>query len=447
MFLIMSSPLVDAIERRDYPAVLQLARERAGWSQTELARRLGFHPSVISKMEARRRRMENVVTLRRLAEVLQLPASAFGLEGAEGVATGRIDPAPSRVGTKPAPEEDDVRRRSFLKAGGVAIGAAVAGAPAAEAAASPAPGALPDPAVVLTTRLSDVLLGSRTSIGPAMPTVGLTRALAAARASFGKSDFLALADKLPALVRAAEAAQDAGATAQAYTLVTRALVKLRPAGLEWISADRAVRAAEAAGQPLILAEAERMLSGVCRRAGDHDRAGTLVVEAADRLALDGRDPRHLLLHASLLCTGGYSAARAGDGARARDLLTEAAATASRLDGAGAARARANLLSHRVSVEQLLGEPGAALHHARTARGVQFPDLEREGRYLVDLAAVQLQLGQPGPAYSTLLAAERRAPGEVHTRAAVRTIVDALLNQNRAAVPGIRDLAARVHVPA
>ncbi|MFB9686087.1 hypothetical protein [Amycolatopsis plumensis] len=249
-----------------------------------------------------------------------------------------------------------MRRRSFLKAGGVAIGAAVTGAPAAEAA-SAMPVALPAPAVVLTTQLSDVLIGARASIGPALPAAGLTRALAAARASFGKSDFLALADQLPALVRAAETAQDAGATAQAYTLVTRALVKLRPAGLEWISADRAVRAAEAAGQPLILAEAERMLSGVCRRTGDHDRAGTLVVQATDRLALDGRDPRHLLLHTSLLCTGGYSAARAGDGARARNLLTEAAATTNRLDGALAARARANLLSHRVSVEQLLVSRG------------------------------------------------------------------------------------------
>ncbi|WP_410595489.1 helix-turn-helix domain-containing protein [Amycolatopsis sp. lyj-23] len=440
----MSSALLDAIARRDYPAVLQHARQRAEWSQTELARRLRFHPSVISRMEARRRRMENVVTLRRLAEALQLPESAFGLEGHEGVATGRIDPGSSRVGSKPALEEDDVRRRSFLKAGGVAVGAAVTGALAAEAATATS-AALPDPAVVLTAQLSDVLIGARASNGSGLPTAGLTRALAAARASFGKSDFLALANQLPALVRTAEAVQDAGATAQAYTLVTRALVKLRPAGLEWISADRAVRAAEAAGQPLILAEAERMLSGVCRRAGDHDRAGTLVVQAAERLTLDGRDPRHLLLHASLLCTGGYSAARAGDGARARDLLTEAAATANRLDGAEAARARANLLSHRVSVEQLLGEPGAALQHARTAWGVRFPDVEREGRYLVDLAAVQLQLGQPGPAYSTLLAAERRAPGEVNTRAAVRTIIDALLDQNRAAVPGIRDLAARVHV--
>lgn len=446
MLPIMSPPLLDAIKRRDYPAVLRCARDRAGWSQTELAKRVGFHPSVISKMEAGRRRMENVVTLRRMAEVLQLPASAFGLDSHEGVATGHIGPRPSRVIGEAAPEEDDVRRRSFLKVGGLAMGAAVTGAPTAGATTASS-ASLPDPAVVLTARLSDVLVGAPAAAGPVLPPALLTRALAAARVSFGKSDFLALAEALPAVVRSAEAAQDAGAQAQAYTLVTRALVKLRPGGLEWISADRAVRAAEEAGQPLLLAEAERMLSGVCRRAGDHGRAQNLVLQAADRLALDGRDPRHLLLHASLLCTGGYSAARAHDGARARDLLADAAATTAKLDGTDAARARANLLSHRVSVEQLLGDPGAALQHARAARAVTFPDAEREGRYLVDLAAVQLQLGQPGPAYSTLLAAERRAPGEVYTRAAVRTIVHALLDQNRAAVPGIRDLAARVHVPA
>ncbi|MEA5367182.1 helix-turn-helix transcriptional regulator [Amycolatopsis sp., V23-08] len=442
----MSSLLLGAIERRDHPAVLRYARDRAELSQTELAHRLGFHPSVISRMEAGHRRMDNVDTLRRLAGVLQLPAAAFGLEDHESVALGHLDPKASRVVGKPALEEDDVRRRSFLKAGGVAMGAAVSGASVAEAAPG-APSALPDPAVVLTARLSDVLVGAPAAAGPELPAAQLTRALAAARVSFGKSDFLTLAAVLPELVRAAEVTQDAGAKAQAYTLVTRALVKLRPGGLEWISADRAVRAGGEAGQPLVLAEAERMLSGVCRRAGDHDRAETLVLQAAGRLALDGRDPRHLLLHSNLLCTGGYSAARAGDGGRAHDLLAAAAATADRLDGADAARAQANLLSHRVSVEQLLGEPEAALQHARMARGVRFPDVEREGRYLVDLAAVQLQLGQPGPAYNTLLLAERRAPGEVRTRAAVRNIVNALLNQSRVAVPGIRDLAARVHVAA
>ncbi|WP_410674191.1 hypothetical protein [Amycolatopsis sp. cmx-4-68] len=87
----------------------------------------------------------------------------------------------------------------------MAIGAAVTGAPAVEAATS-AIAALPDPAVVLTAQMSDVLIGSWTSAGPALPSAGLTGALAAARAPFAQSDFLALADQLPALSRAVDAA-------------------------------------------------------------------------------------------------------------------------------------------------------------------------------------------------------------------------------------------------
>jgi transcriptional regulator with XRE-family HTH domain len=321
----MESRLRDAIERRDAPEVLRCARERAGLNQKELAQRVGFHASVISRMETGNWPMENPATLRRLAEVLQLHPSAFGLDGPEGVATTRIDAKASRVVGDPAPEEDDVRRRSFLKAGGLAMGAVVTGASGVDAT-TVASETLPDPAVVLTSRLSDVLVGLPAAVGPVLPAAQLTRKLSAARAYFGRSDFLALAETLPALVRAAEVAHDAGAEAQAYTLVTRALVKLRPGGSEGISADRAVRAAEEAGQPLMFAEAERVLSGVCRRAGDHRRAQDLILRAADRLVLDGRDPRDLLLHSSLLCTGGYSAARARDGARARDLLADAAAT-------------------------------------------------------------------------------------------------------------------------
>lgn len=438
---IMPSPLRDAIARQDYPAVLRHARELAGWTQTELAHRLGFHPSVISRFESGRRPLRDLKTLQRLAEVLSVPMEAFGLYDHEGVATRRSTPGPSRVIGSPEREEDDVRRRSFLKAGSLAVGATVAGA-AMPAAADSA--LAPDPATVLAARISDVLVGAPAH-GPRMPAEQLTRGLAAARTAFGESDFLALADVLPSVVRAAEAVQDPGALAQAYTLVTRALAKLAPNGLEWISADRAVRAAGAAGEPLVLAEAERMLSGVCRRAGHHAQAQALVLGAADRLTLDGRDPRHLVLHSSLLCTGGYAAACAGDGARARDLLDAAATTTARLSGDAGARAGANLLSHRVSVEHLLGDPAAAIQHARTAGPVRFLAVEREGRFLVDLAAVHLDLGNPGSAYNTLLAAERRAPGEVYTRSAVRDIVGVLLNQGCVPVPGIRDLATRVHV--
>ncbi|SFQ28442.1 hypothetical protein [Amycolatopsis rubida] len=339
--------------------------------------------------------------------------------------------------------QDKVRRRDFLKAGGMVVGAAVAGSAASPAAAA-APARLPDPAAVLAARLADVLVAS--APGPATPPARLARGIAAARAAFDRCDYLALADALPRLVRGAAALGDPATLARVYILATRALVKLRPGGLEWLGAERAVRNARSADHMLLLAEAERMMSSVFRRAGDHERAKDLVLGAADRLALGGADPRHLRLHARLLCTGGYSAARAGDGARARDLLADAAVTTARLTGADATFARADLLSHRVSVEHLLDEPGAALHHARTAGQIAFPSVEREGRLLVDLSAAHLKLGRHGAAYNALLEAERRAPGEVRTRAAARTIVTDLLAQNRATLPDIHDLAARVHAP-
>jgi hypothetical protein len=51
-----------------------------------------------------------VVTVRQLAEALQLPASAFGLAGPEGMATERTDPTPSRGSASPPWVEDDVDR-------------------------------------------------------------------------------------------------------------------------------------------------------------------------------------------------------------------------------------------------------------------------------------------------------------------------------------------------
>lgn len=69
---------------------------------------------------------------------------------------------------------------------------------------------------------------------------------------------------------------------------------------------------------------------------------------------------------------------------------------------------------------------------RTAGPVRFPDVEREGRFLVDFAAVHLDLGNPGSAYNTLLAAERRALGEVQTcRLACVNVVSALTGRSGA----------------
>jgi hypothetical protein len=237
--------------------------------------------------------------------------------------------------------------------------------------------------------------------------------------------------------------------AQAYNLATRALIKLEASGLEWISADRALRAAASADDPLTLAEAQRLLGSACRRAGNHDRAQTLTLTAADQLDLSGKtpDPQHLALYGVLMCSAGYAAARAGDHDRATDLLNEAGTAASRLGDHPAQQQAlaANVVSHRVSADYVLGNAGAGLHHAQTAHLGQFPDTERRARFLVDVALCFAQWNKPGRAYQTLLTAERTAPGEVRTRATVRRLVGDLLHHpQHAALPGLRNLAARTH---
>lgn len=450
------SSLWDAASRGDYAAVLRRAREELGWSQGRLGEKFGCSASTISRFENGRRGLRDVAVLRRFATVLGLPAEAFGLTTAQRaqhdrpVATGaptRI----SRVNTDRGQEGDGhVRRRAFLLAAGLA-GTAVT-APGAFASA----GTEIDPAAFLAARLESVLLApAEPEPGNASPAA-LHTALASARETFHACRYVELATHLPELITRAEAllrrrgdAPAARLVASSYNLATRALLKLEASGLEWVSADRALRAASDADDPLVLAEATRLLGSVCRRAGHHERAQTLTLSAAEQLRIGGADPdpRHLAFHGVLLCSAGYAAARGGDSDRATDLLDEADATAERLSAHPGQRAAlsANVVSHRVSAHYVLGNAGTALHHSQAARLGEFPDTERRARFLVDVALCLAQWDKPERAFQTLLAAERAAPGEVRTRAAVRRLVSDLLHHPRqAALPGVRRLAARTH---
>ncbi|MDS0140546.1 MULTISPECIES: helix-turn-helix transcriptional regulator [unclassified Amycolatopsis] len=434
--------LAAAIAAEDHAAVIRLARRRAGLNQTELAHRFGCHPSMISRFEKARRRPRDPAMLRRLAELLDLPATAFGLH--VRVASEQLPVRSPRVSTSPA-EEDYMRRRTFLVAttGGL-LGSGLTTNTAAAAE--------PDPAALLAHHLEPILLGPAAPAAPATAS-SLRRGLTAARAAFDRADYLTLARDLPPLARAAEATRAATGgghdiAAEVYTLITRALIKLPASGLEWISADRASLAATRTSDPLLLAEAERVKASVCRRGKQHDRAQELVLAAVDHLDTGNRAaPQHLALYSVLMCTAGYGAARAGNRDLALDLLADASRTAARLTDHRALHGplTANITSHQVSALHVLGDPAAALHYARTAGPFTGTSTERQGRYLVDLALVHHALDRPGPAYNALREAEHRASGEVHTRATARNLIRDLRDHRGANLPGIRELAARAHV--
>jgi transcriptional regulator with XRE-family HTH domain len=443
--------------------VIRIARTAAGWSQADLGKRCGYSASQISRWETGRQPPRDVTLLRRLAEVLHLPPHAFGLTDTDTAVSNR--PAPSsghRVGrvtipmAHPMREEDDtVRRRTFLLAAGTVAGSVIAGTAVTSPATATQPGGDLDPARLLAQQLGDVLLGPGNTAGPA--TVGLLRqALATARQDFATCEYVPLAEHLPALLATAEAtAADHSDTvahqvlAESYNLATKALIKLEASGLEWLSADRGLLAARAAGEPLTLAEAQRLVASVARRAGHHDRAQTLTLAAASHLHISGAAavPEHLAMYGMLHCSAGYAAARAGDRDRANDLLAEAAATTARLseDPQRQQALAANVVSHRVSAAYVLGDAGAALAHARSLPLAAIPTTERRARMLVDIAQAWARFDKPDRAYATLLAAERTAPGEVRTRNAVRRLVgDLMASPKQAAMPGLPALAHRVH---
>lgn len=464
----------------DHSSVLRLARRARGWNQAEFGRRAGYAQSAISRFESGERKIDDVGKLRHLAAVLGLSPAAFGLEHPPPDLTeapphrtqyplpeqrpptlGRVPitnphhrqvPNPSRaeideLDDSALEEDDPVRRREFLIAAGL-TGASLGtvGTPAATDVRL-------DPAACLADQLEHTLTQTTPADVPPVSVAVLRRALAQARADFDASRYLTLAHRLPALINTSEASAASttqpaylDALAETYNLVTRALIKLRKGEYEWLAADRALRAARHSDNRLTHAEAQRLLGSAVRRAGDHDRAQTLTLAAADTLDTNGAAPTdHLALYGNLLCSAGYAAARAGNRHRATELLTQASTTANRLTNQPIRNAlKANVISHQVSATYLLGDAGTAIEHARTANLATFPTPERQGRLLVDVALAYAQWNKPRSAYNALLAAERAAPQEIRTRNTVRDLVTNLLKHTDT-IPGLPQLAHRIHL--
>ncbi|MGH3898433.1 MAG: hypothetical protein ACRDTA_09285, partial [Pseudonocardiaceae bacterium] len=164
-----------------------------------------------------------------------------------------------------------MRRRSFLLAAGLA-GPSLAQPTSATALAGEV-----DPAVLLARRLGGVLLGLDTSAEPVAAPV-LREVLTAAQRDFSACQYIALAERLPALIAAAEATAGNHPSpvthqmlAESYNLSTRALIKL--------VASR---------------------SGMAR-AGDRDRTNDLLAEAeATAARLTGDRGRQQALTANIV---------------------------------------------------------------------------------------------------------------------------------------------------
>jgi hypothetical protein len=389
--------------------------------------------------------LTDVRVLRRLASVLAIPLDMFGLADTPSTPSTRATPQATTLANRgDAGQGGPVRRRQFL---GVAT--AVAATPLLNVTDP----ASHDPGRLLVANLENVI-HQPPSAHAAMPADRVRAGMIAAKADFQASRYRRLADRLPALLATATAdtRADPAVLAELYNTATHILIKLEVGGSGWLTAERALAAARASGDPAVIANVTRNAATLYRRAGRHDLAEHLALDAAEQLptARSNATVEHLSLYGMLLCNAAYTAAQAGDRGRAHELLDHADQTAARLGGDRNAYWTAfgptNVISHRISAAHALGDAGTAIAYAARVppRAIRIP--ERLARYWIDVARAYHQWGKPARCYQALLAAERYAPEEVRSRPVARTLAMELLSTPRqAGMTGLRGFAIRLGI--
>ncbi|EFG03877.1 transcriptional regulator (plasmid) [Streptomyces clavuligerus] len=288
----------------------------------------------------------------------------------------------------------------------------------------------------------------------------LARGLAGARAAFSATRYQALGRALPHLIATAEATRDrtrpGHARDQAHALVARSYVLAAELAVKdaseiaWVTADRALAAARASGDPQVISEAARMVAIAMRRAGRGEEAIGFLTRTA--LTFDHHSdppPAALAAKTCLLLTAGYTAACGGHRTTALDLVAEADETAHRIPHdqphhglftITASPAQVDL--YRIGIHTQLGTPDEAITHARRVIPGRLPTAERKARFHTDSARMWHKAGRPERVYADLRAIEHVAPEELR-RPSLRTLTtDLLYTSTPQTLPGIRAFAAR-----
>ncbi|MBW0101650.1 helix-turn-helix domain-containing protein [Pseudonocardia sp. KRD291] len=271
-------------------------------------------------------------------------------------------------------------------------------------------------------------------------------------------------ERLPRLIQAAQQLEDSAAdrepgerrrawamSARTHHLAATTLSKVGEADLSWIAAERAMKAADEAEDPLVLASAARAATHALLAVGRYDDALSLGETAARWLGpqVAAGDPDALSLLGMLHLRTAVAAARRQDRAAADELLAHAERSAERLGedanywqtGFGPT----NVELHRLSAGLDLGDMAWVARRGENLDVAHLP-VERQVTHMIDLARALSHLARDDDAVTLLLDAERTAPALVRHSAVVRETVKAM--HRRAPVTGgsrssqLRGLAQR-----
>ncbi|WP_433172232.1 helix-turn-helix domain-containing protein [Actinoallomurus sp. CA-150999] len=381
-------------------------RRRRGLSQPELARLIGRSVAWVSQVERGVRKVDRMSVLEIVAEALDIPLSELAAEA----------PVVAAVSDEP-PEATDLR---LVLSGAHALRAMLTKPVTPDLSAL---GGEVDKAWELThagryTELTDLLR----DLVPQLETAART-------------------------VPEAQRAEPFELLATAYHACSAALAKLGEPEAAWIAADRAMTAAERAGDPLLVAAGAFRLGFVFLSAKHYDQAEETARTAADALwpMADEERPEAMSLWGGLTLQRAVTASRANDGEAAYTHLERAQAMAERLgEGRNDYNTEfgpANVALHEIAVAVELGDAGRAL---RTADQVDTSGLsaERRGRMLIDVARAHAQRRQIDEAVAVLRQAEDITPEQIRAHPLVRQLVSDLMTMQNPPSPELRELAQR-----
>lgn len=382
-------------------------RKRRGLSQAELAQLVDRSVAWISQVERGVRKVDRMSVLEKVAETLDLPLSELAAEAPVVAATN--DEVPGTAGLR------------LVLSGAHSLKAMLHNTPA------PSTQQLKsrvDHAWKLTheshyDELADLLRGL-------VPT--LENAVRSAPAEHRAELFEVLA--------------------ATYQACSASLAKLGEPEAAWIAADRAISAAERAGNPLMMAAGAFRLGFVFLGARLFDQAEETARTASEALwfLADQGKPEAMSLWGGLTLQRAVAASRLNQADTAYEHLAKAREMAERV---GVGRndyntefGPANVALHEVAVAVELGDAGHALR-VGTAVDTSALSAERRARLCVDLARAHTQRRQVDDAVAALLEAETITPEQIRNHRIVRQLASDLLSMQDPASSELRGLAERV----
>jgi transcriptional regulator with XRE-family HTH domain len=268
---------------------------------------------------------------------------------------------------------------------------------------------------------------------------------------------------LPALIRDVETACRAAGPAQpglcqiraqVYDTTAALLNRVGQHGLAWTAADRAMSAAEQAGQPLAAALAAYRLSYVLASRKHPRQAVELAMTAAAALepVMKSSSSEQLSVYGALHLAAANAAAAEYDSAASPALLRTAGDIAEQFgrdaNFMGTAFGPVNVAIHLMSASVRLGDSRTAIRIGESLDTTAIPTglIGRRTQVNLDLARAYAMRRQDAAAVNALLAAELLSPQLVRLDERTREVITGLLHrEHRASTPQLRPLAHRAGI--